>query len=45
MQIQGPVVDRIPEASENNLPNLPTEKSDIPLDVIQVELSSRAHVK
>jgi len=45
VQIQGPVVDRIPEASENILPSLPAEKSDLPLDVIQVELSSRAHVE
>jgi len=38
-------MDRIPIASENNLPNLPAKTFDIPLDVIQVELLKWAHVK
>jgi len=38
-------VDQIPKASKNNVPNLPVEKYDILLDVVQVELSIRAHVE
>lgn len=45
MQIQGPVVDQIPEASENILSILPVEKYDTPLDIIQVGLLSRACIE
>jgi len=45
MQIQGPVVDQIPEASENILSSLPAEKFNTPLDIIQAELSSQARVE
>jgi len=40
VQIQGLAVDQIPGASENNLLNRCTEKSDIPLGVILIKLSS-----
>lgn len=39
MQIQGPVVDQILEASENILSIQTVEKIDTPLDIIQAELS------
>ena len=45
MQIQEPVVDQIAEASENNLPSLPTEKYDIPLSIIQAGLLWRVRVE
>jgi len=38
-------MDQIPEASENNLPSLSAEKSDIPLGLIPKKLSSWVHVE
>jgi len=43
VQIQGLAEDKILESFGNNLPNLPTEKFDILLGAIPIELLTRVH--